>query len=49
METCEDQLEELKPEIKERLIGEIEREPLLKPYQALATGAGIDKKVSTWR
>jgi hypothetical protein len=44
MEICEDQLEQLKPDIKERLLGEIEREPLLKPYQALATGAGIDKK-----
>ncbi len=44
MELNKDQLDQLKPEIKERLLGEIEGEPLLKPYQALATGAGIDKK-----
>jgi len=44
MEIHKDQLDQLKPEIKERLLGEIEEESLLKPYQALATGAGIDEK-----
>ena len=38
------QLEQLSPEIKERLLGELGREVKLKPYLALATGAGADDK-----
>jgi len=38
----QEKIEELSPEIKERLITERDRDIRLKPYRALATGAGKD-------
>ena len=40
----QEQIEQLDPEIKERLLGELESDVKLKPYLALATGAGRDDK-----
>jgi hypothetical protein len=38
------QLEEMEPETREILLAELENSVKLKPYQALATGAGKDEK-----
>ena len=43
-EMNKEQLEQLSTEIKERFLEEIDRDVRLKPYQALAAGAGIDGK-----
>jgi len=40
----QEQIEQLDPEIKELLLGELESDVKLKPYLALATGAGRDDK-----
>ncbi len=43
-EVFQEQIEQLAPEIKERLLEELESDVKLKPYLALATGAGLDDK-----
>lgn len=43
-EVHQEQIEQLDPEIKERLRRELESDVKLKPYLALATGAGADDK-----
>ncbi len=43
-EVYQEQIEQLDPEIKERLLGELRSDVKLKPYLALATGAGADDK-----
>ncbi|MFC2014671.1 hypothetical protein ACFLUP_01615 [Chloroflexota bacterium] len=43
MEIHKEELDELRDEGQEQFIKEIENEPLLKPYQALAAGAGMDE------
>ncbi len=43
-ETHQEQIEQLSTEIKERLLEELESDVKLKPYLALATGAGADDK-----
>ena len=43
-ETHQEQIEQLSPEIKERLLVELESDVKLKPYLALATGAGRGDK-----
>jgi hypothetical protein len=43
-EVHQQQLEEIEPETREVLLGELERDIKLKPYLALATGAGKDEK-----